>query len=384
MPKLILAFLVAIFGVLGLSSQCYLVALGDIREELGVTSGDLQFANTSLHVGALLAVVSGPLVDSFGRRKGVLTGLFMYMIAALGMMLVQSYWQLLVLRFIFGMALGVLVIVTFPIMNDWNKGNVNHNARHLSLIVGLTCLIPILIPLVAQYIMDAAGWRSLMLILVIYSGCLMIWGWYSVQESGSRVPLEFVKYYKAYQGYFYEKVTRFYLLSMGAAIASLITLGASVPLMLKDDFHLPGEEIAWFLSFFLLVKAIACLGNFLLQRYLSAWQILMSALFLKLLIAFSLLFVGDNIVLFLSWQALFIVPSTLMYISSKAMMIACHSDTAGTITSAGMFTAILIATISSSALGLVENTTVMAMAVVMLALSIVPLLFGVPLKRQLI
>jgi multidrug resistance protein len=114
--RILIVYLVAIAAFLGPFSQTiYVPIIPEVTKELHTTP---FLVNVSISIYtvflALMQMVYGPLTDSIGRRKVMLTGLIVYLAATMGCYFSESIELLLVFRSLqaVGIAAGSVVAVT--------------------------------------------------------------------------------------------------------------------------------------------------------------------------------------------------------------------------------------------------------------------------------
>jgi MFS transporter, DHA1 family, multidrug resistance protein len=111
-----LVYLVAFAAFLGPFSQTiYVPLIPEVTKELHTTSFLVNFSISIYTIFlALMQMVYGPLTDSIGRRKVMLAGIFIYLVATIGCFLSGSIESLLVFRSLqaVGIAAGSVVAVT--------------------------------------------------------------------------------------------------------------------------------------------------------------------------------------------------------------------------------------------------------------------------------
>ncbi|MCM3719908.1 MFS transporter [Fictibacillus phosphorivorans] len=114
--RTLLVYLVAFAAFLGPFSQTiYVPLIPEVTKELHTTSFLVNFSISIYTIFlALMQMVYGPLTDSIGRRKVMLAGIVIYLVATVGCFLSGSIESLLVFRSLqaVGIAAGSVVAVT--------------------------------------------------------------------------------------------------------------------------------------------------------------------------------------------------------------------------------------------------------------------------------
>jgi MFS transporter, DHA1 family, multidrug resistance protein len=114
----------------------------------------------------------GIMSDRFGRRRILLTGLSLYVIAALACTLASSFATLLVWRFVHGLAAASTIVVR-SVVRDLYSGR--QMARVVSLTFVVFIMVPIIAPSVGQAILLIAPWRFIFAVFGIFAGTVAVW-----------------------------------------------------------------------------------------------------------------------------------------------------------------------------------------------------------------
>ena len=155
-PSVILMLLLAAQPV---ATDLYLPALPHIAASLGVAAGRVQATLTVFILAFGIAqLAAGPLVDHYGRRRVLLWGLALYVLAALAAALSPSLPLLLAARAVQGVATAAAVIAARAIIRDGHAGPAGMRVMARSLTgqsaIGVAC--PLAGGLAAQY----QGWHA--------------------------------------------------------------------------------------------------------------------------------------------------------------------------------------------------------------------------------
>ncbi len=124
---------------------------------------------TGLAVGQLFW---GVISDRFGRRPILLSGLSLYVLAALVCTLTASFPTLLAWRFVHGMAAASVVVVR-SVVRDLYSGR--HMARVMSLTFVVFLMVPIIAPSLGQVILLVAPWRFIFAFIGIFAVSIAVW-----------------------------------------------------------------------------------------------------------------------------------------------------------------------------------------------------------------
>lgn len=175
-PKFeLVVLLTCLMALVGLSMDIMLPAFGDIAHDLAISKPThIQYVVISFIFGMVFGeLVFGPLADAIGRKKIILIGLAIYALGALMALLSNSFEMLIIGRIIQGIGVSGPKIGTRALIRDLFEGVAM--ARLMSIIFGVLVLVPMVAPLLGQFIIQAANWRVLFAGFIIISISLAIW-----------------------------------------------------------------------------------------------------------------------------------------------------------------------------------------------------------------
>jgi DHA1 family bicyclomycin/chloramphenicol resistance-like MFS transporter len=137
-------------------------------------AGSLSMQQTiSVYLGAyaFLSLFIGALSDTFGRRRVILVGVIVFLIATIGCALSQTLTQLLVFRALQGCSAGVGFIVGRAIIRDCFEGAFAQKLMaQVSMIFGLA---PAIAPIVGAGLVVFGGWHALFWALAVFTLLLL-------------------------------------------------------------------------------------------------------------------------------------------------------------------------------------------------------------------
>jgi len=182
MPEF-MALMALLMSMTAMSIDIMLPALPEIGASLGVPDiAQLPLVVTIFMVGmAIGQLVWGPLADRFGRRRPLLLGLALFVLATIVAATTQSFSQFLAARFFQGIGGSVGRIIVTTIVRDLFVGR--QMARVMSMIMMVFILVPMLAPSIGQLIILVGTWRWLFAVLLAASLTAFIWASYRLPET---------------------------------------------------------------------------------------------------------------------------------------------------------------------------------------------------------
>ena len=170
-----MALMALLMSMTAMSIDIMLPALPEIGASLGAPdTAQLPLVVTVFMVGmAIGQLLWGPLADRFGRRRPLLLGLALFVLATTVAATTQSLSQFLAARFLQGIGGSVGRIIVTAIVRDLFVGR--QMARVMSMIMMVFILVPMLAPSVGQLIILVGTWRWLFAVLLSASLTAFIW-----------------------------------------------------------------------------------------------------------------------------------------------------------------------------------------------------------------
>ena len=162
--------LVLVLGVLTalgpFTVDMYLPALPEITREFGTSETMVQLTLTGTLLGlAFGQLLIGPLSDMYGRRRPLLAGTLIHVVASLACFFAPSIGALTALRTLQGFGAAATGVIAMAVVRDLFTG---HDAAvvlsRLMLVMGVA---PILAPSIGGLLMSVTQWRGVFIALLI-------------------------------------------------------------------------------------------------------------------------------------------------------------------------------------------------------------------------
>ncbi|SUG50585.1 multidrug efflux system protein MdtL [Salmonella enterica subsp. arizonae] len=138
----------------------YLVGLPRIAADLNASEAQLHIAFSVYLAGMATAMLfAGKIADRSGRKPVAIVGAIVFMMASLLCSQATEGSLFLSGRFLQGVGAGSCYVVAFAILRD--TLDERRRAKVLSLLNGITCIVPVLAPVLGHLIMLRFPWQSL-------------------------------------------------------------------------------------------------------------------------------------------------------------------------------------------------------------------------------
>ncbi|TKT76903.1 multidrug effflux MFS transporter [Aquamicrobium sp. LC103] len=178
-----IALTAALMALNALAIDIMLPALQQIGGSLGVADeNSRQYVITAYVTGFGLAqLFFGPLSDRFGRRRPLLAGIVVYVVAAFACALSPSFGALLVMRFIQGLGAAATRVIAVSVVRDTFGGRAM--AEVMSLVFMVFMIIPVIAPGVGQVIILFSEWPMIFVFMGVVSALILLWTWMRLPET---------------------------------------------------------------------------------------------------------------------------------------------------------------------------------------------------------
>lgn len=156
-----------------LTIDMYLPALPRIAEELSVSSSVAQLTLTGTLAGlALGQLIIGPLSDSLGRRRPLMAGIGLHMVASLLCLVAPNIMVLGIGRGLQGVGAAAAMVVAIAIVGDlFHDSTAATVMSRLMLVLGVA---PVVAPSLGAGVLLYASWPWVFAVLVVLAGLLLV------------------------------------------------------------------------------------------------------------------------------------------------------------------------------------------------------------------
>lgn len=156
-----------------LTLDLYLPALPRITAELGVSSSVTQLTLTGTLAGlALGQLIMGPLSDSLGRRKPLIAGIVLHMLASAVCLVAPGFAVLGFGRVLQGVGASAAMVVAIAVVGDLFADTAAATVlSRLMLVLGVA---PVVAPSLGAAVLLHASWHWVFGVLIVLAGCLLV------------------------------------------------------------------------------------------------------------------------------------------------------------------------------------------------------------------
>lgn len=165
----------------------YLVGLPRIAADLNASEAQLHIAFSVYLAGMAAAMLfAGKVADRSGRKPVAIPGAALFIIASVFCSLAETSTLFLAGRFLQGLGAGCCYVVAFAILRDTLDDR--RRAKVLSLLNGITCIIPVLAPVLGHLIMLKFPWQSLFWAMAMMGIAVLMLSLFILKETRPAAP----------------------------------------------------------------------------------------------------------------------------------------------------------------------------------------------------
>lgn len=156
-----------------LSIDMYLPALPSLGADLGVSQSAVQATITGMLIGLGVGqLIIGPLSDAIGRRRPLIVGVAVHLLASVLCALAPNVQMLTGARVLQGLAGAAVSVVSMAIVRDLFSGMAA--AQLLSRLMLVMGIAPILAPSLGGFVLSSTTWRGIFVVLAV-AAFLLVW-----------------------------------------------------------------------------------------------------------------------------------------------------------------------------------------------------------------
>ncbi len=242
------AALVAVLALLSIfppiATDMYLSGLGDVASYFRTGSANAEMSLSIFFFGLGLGqLLTGPLIDGWGRKLPVLLGVALFTATSLGLLLVSDISAFNALRLFQALGGCVGMVVGRTIVMDLYEGR--EAAKTLTILVMLMTVGPIISPFLGSLMVEASGWRSIFVLMVAIGIVSLVLSFLVIPETlppEERAARPFVQAFRDYGELLGTPTYRWGILAVAFVQASMFAFITASAGVFKTDFGLGNIE----------------------------------------------------------------------------------------------------------------------------------------------
>jgi len=267
----------------------YLPGFIQIADAFSTPINSVQISLTTFLGGfAIGQLIWGPVADRFGRKKPILVSLFIFILASIACLYVNTIEQLWIVRFIQAIGGCGGVVISRAVVTDYfDKDNTLKIFALLALIMGVA---PIVAPAIGNAVLHSFNWIGLFHAMVILGVALFLFTLIGLPETYKKTSQK--KKVNVWLGYWQIlKVRKFLVYSILAGLANgaLMIYVSNGPFLIMEYGGLSSDMFSLIIGINALGLMIGSYLTTVLQKYMPTSR----------LVKYTLLFMGTvSLILF--------------------------------------------------------------------------------------
>ncbi|MCL8010343.1 multidrug effflux MFS transporter [Streptomyces sp. AS02] len=365
-----------------LAMDMYLPALPEVTGSLHAPAATVQLTLTACLAGmAFGQLVVGPMSDRWGRRRPLLAGLAVYVLATALCALAPTVQLLIAFRLAQGLAGAAAIVIARAVVRDLYDGLAM--ARFFSTLMLISGAAPIVAPLIGGQVLRVTDWRGVFVVLTVVGLLLAALVWWRLPETlpaDERHSGGVGAALRAMRGLLADGAFAGYMLAGGFAFAALFAYISASPFVIQEIYGATPQTFS--LLFGLNSVGLVVVGQIngkVLVGRVSLDRVLGAGLLIVILAAAALLLMSlgvfGEVGLVPVAAALFVLMSAMGITlpNTQALALLRTKHAAGSASALLGTSSFLVGAIASPLVGVAGEDTAVPMAVVQLAAALVAL-----------
>lgn len=259
-----LIFILGLISMLmPIAIDMYLPALPVIAKEFSVDPGSVQLTLSSYVLGfALGQMFYGPMSDSIGRRPVMLGGVLSFTLAASACALSQSVDQLILMRFLHGLAAASASVVINALMRDMFSKD--EFSRMMSFVILVMTVAPLLAPMIGGALLFWLSWHYIFWAIAAAALVATVLVWRFIRET---LPAERRQHFHLrttvgnFSQLFRHRRVFSYMLASGLSFAGMFSFLSVGPFVYIDLNGVPPQHFGYYFALNILFLFLMTLLN---------------------------------------------------------------------------------------------------------------------------
>lgn len=264
----------------------YLPGFASIARDLHTTVSAVGYSLTSYFIGISFGqLIYGPLTDRYGRKRPLLIGLGIYIVAAIACALSPTVEWLIGARLVMALGACAGIVASRAIVRDLFP--VEEIAGVFSTFMLIIAVSPMLAPTAGGYVTATLGWQLIFYILTAIAIAITVAVAAGLGESkrrDDRVSLRPFDLVKRYVGVLTNRQFLVFSVTAGFSFGGLLTYVSGAPYLLMQLLGLSQTQFGWGFAINALGLIAGSQVNRRLLRHYSARQITRAAVTAQVII----------------------------------------------------------------------------------------------------
>lgn len=287
------------------SIDMYLPAFPSIAKSLNTDISQVALSLTSYFIGISIGqLFYGPITDKFGRKKPLIFGLSLFLLASIGCALSPDINWLIAMRVVLALGGCVGMVVSRAVVRDLFP--VSEIAKIFSILMLIVGVAPILAPTIGGWVLTVSSWRTIFYFLTTFSFILIICVFFFLPESKNPNRAKSLKakdVLKDYADVLKEKTFLYYALASSIAMAGMFAYISGSPFVFMKFHSFTEQQYGWVFGGNAMGFIIGSQMNRVLLNKFSSLQVITIS---------SIILVGISILMFVLFGLNVLSPAILI------------------------------------------------------------------------
>jgi MFS transporter, DHA1 family, multidrug resistance protein len=359
--------LLTMFGPLSL--DLYLPALPQLADDLDASASAAQLSITACLVGlAVGQLLAGPLSDRLGRKRPLIVGVFVYLLASVACALAPSATALALLRLVQGLAGAAGIVISRAVARDLYSGRaLMIFFSRLLLIAGLA---PVVAPILGGQLSRIMSWRGIFGVLAGFGAILCLAVWLGLKET---VVGGFGRTLHGYNMLLHDRFFVGCALSSGLAGATMFAYIAGSTFVLQRIYGMSPQGFSLVFGCISLGLVAAAQAGARIALVWPLTRVLGLGLLINLLGATALLItviIGLPMAVLIAAFVVMVGAVGLIFPTANALAMADYPDLAGTASSLQGLSQFVFGAVAAPLVGIAGEHTALPLGIVTTTVSL--------------
>lgn len=371
-----------------LSIDMYLPAFDTIALDFDTSIEHIQLSLTSFFVGiAFGQLIYGPLLDKYGRKRPLLVGLAIYIVASILCAFTKDATHLIFLRFLQALGSCSGMVASRAMVRDLFEPR--EAAKVFSMLMLVIGISPILAPSVGAFVLTHFDWHVIFVILGVLAGLILLGVVFILPESysGNKAMSLQPKYIlRNFWSVFKNSTFLLYAAVGGFAASGLYAYLSGSPFVLQRLFGLSEAQYGGAFAF---VASSLIIATQLNRVFLNRWQsesISKIASTIQAMSGILLLVItlsgGMNLYILLGLICIFLCSQGFIFPNTSALALAPFGQLAGIASALLGCLQMALGAITSATVSYLHNGSMLPMVSVMCGGSVIACLIYILSYRR--
>jgi len=379
-PTLLL--IIVLVGFPQISESIFTPVLPNISSGLNVTAATSQLTMSIYFIAFAIGVLFwGLLSDKIGRRNAMLSGIIVYLVGNIALLISPNFNYLLLARFIQAFGASVGSVVTQTIMRESFSGI--SGAKIFSKVGAAMALSPAFGPLIGGVIQTYLGYRNVFSFLIVMAVSVLLYSYYRLPETIDEKNISHTPLLQITWKLLKDPVVWGYGILIGGINGILFGYYSEAPFIFMNHFHYSSIQYGSLGMTLAIASILGALLVNILIKYLRPEIIALIGLsfssFSGLLLLLSLN-LDQSVLMVVGFFLIFLGLNTTLPIALN-LALKGYEDVIGSASGLFSFGYYLVVSLLTYLVSFIHNGTIWSLPIFIFVISLIMLLIYLPISK---